>query len=165
MKPLPDTTEAEIAKNTTDKVYQRGVDYYEQGSVLSVVRRGDLMQAEVEGSEDDPYLVSIVAGPQSVKEADCTCPYGEEWSGWCKHIVATLLFCLNNGGEVEERPPLKTLLRALDREQLQALVEQVAANYRWSRRSPPRSSILRQRAASSAIDYRTLFGLISSSID
>ena len=129
MKLLPDNTEAEIAKNTTDKVYQRGVDYYEQGSVLSVVRRGELIQAEVEGSEDEPYLISITVGPKGVKEAECTCPYGEEWDGWCKHIVATLLFCLNKGGEVEERPALKTLLDGLDRAQLRTLIEELAAGY------------------------------------
>ena len=128
MDPLPDNTEAEIARNTTDKVRQRGADYYRQGAVLSVLRRGDLIQAEVEGSEDEPYLVSFTVGPTGVGEADCTCPFGEEWDGWCKHIVATLLFCLHDSGDVEERPPLKTLLAGLDRDQLQTLLEKVAAN-------------------------------------
>ena len=126
MKPLPDITEADIARQTTDKVFQRGVDYYEDGAVLSVVRRGGLIQAEVEGSEDEPYLISVTVGPKGVTAAECTCPYGQEWGGWCKHIVATLLFCLNNAGEVEERPALKTLLDGLNRNQLQTLVEQVA---------------------------------------
>ena len=74
MKPLPDNTEAEIAKNTTDKVYRRGVDYYEQGSVLSVVRRGDLIQAEVEGSEDEPYLISVTVGPEGVRRPTAPAP-------------------------------------------------------------------------------------------
>ena len=128
MTPLPDAVEAEIANNTTDKVYQRGVDYYRQGAVLSVLRRGDLVQAEVEGSEDEPYLVSFTVGPKGVGEADCTCPFGEEWDGWCKHIVATLLFCVHKAGSVEEQPALKALLAGLDRDQLQTLVEKVAAN-------------------------------------
>lgn len=126
MKLLPDNIEAEIAKNTTEKVFQRGVSYYEDGAVLSVARRGDLIQAEVEGSEDEPYLVSVTVGAKGVREAACTCPYAEEWDGWCKHIVAALLFCRDSPGEVEERPPLKTLLAALDRAQLQALVEKLA---------------------------------------
>ena len=108
MKPLPDTTEAEIGQNTTDKVYQRGVDYYEDGSVLSVVRRGDLLQAEVEGSEEEPYLISVTLGRKGIKEEECTCPYGEEWDGWCKHIVATPLFCLNSAGEAGNSLPQDT---------------------------------------------------------
>jgi uncharacterized Zn finger protein len=45
MNPFSDTMEADIARNITDKVHMRGEDYYEQGAVLSVVRRGDLLQA------------------------------------------------------------------------------------------------------------------------
>ncbi len=127
MKPLPDDIDAEIARNTTDKVFQRGQDYYEQGAVLSVVRRGGLLQAEVEGSEDEPYLVSVTVGSDAVKGAYCTCPYMEEWDGWCKHIVAALLFCRENPGEVEERPALTALLDGLDRKQPQALVQALVA--------------------------------------
>ncbi len=124
-KPLP-FTEADIRAQTTEKVFGRGEDYAKDGQVLSLVRRGDTLQAEVGGSEDEPYLVSVTFSSNGIKEADCDCPYSEEWDGWCKHIVAALLLCLESPREIEERPALKTLLSGLDRAQLQKLVQTLA---------------------------------------
>ncbi len=50
----------------------------------------------MEGCEDEPYLISITIDSDAVKDADCTCPYMEEWEGWCKHIAAAMLFCWDN---------------------------------------------------------------------
>lgn len=115
-------TEAMIRLRTTPKVFERGENYYHDGSVLSVIRRGGILTAEVEGSEEDPYLVFVILGANGIEEADCTCPYGEEWDGWCKHIVAALLFYQNEPGRTEERRPLQTRLENLSREQLQSLL-------------------------------------------
>ena len=57
----------------------------------------------------------------------CTCPYAESWEGACKHIVATLLAWLHEPEQVEEHPPLETVLAPLDRDQLQALVQGLVA--------------------------------------
>jgi len=115
-------TDAMIKLRTTPKVFERGESYYQDGSVLSIIRRGSILTAEVEGSEDEPYLVSVIFSASGIEEADCTCPYGEEWDGWCKHIVATLLFFRNEPGRTEERLPLKTRLDKLSREQLESLL-------------------------------------------
>jgi uncharacterized Zn finger protein len=124
MKPLPDLTEAIIRQHTIPESYQRGRDYYQQGAVLAVVRRGQQLEAEVEGSQYEPYQVQITLDAAGVVEATCSCPY--DWGGWCKHIVATLLFCIREAEEIEERPAIETLLAGLDREQLQALVLHLA---------------------------------------
>ena len=125
MKPLS-FTEADVRGHTTEKVFGRGGDYCKAGQVLSLIRRGDVLQAAVEGSEDEPYLVSVTFSSNGIQDAECDCPYGEEWDGWCKHIVAALLLCLESPGEIEERPALQTLLSGLDRAQLQTLVQKLA---------------------------------------
>jgi uncharacterized Zn finger protein len=124
MDPLPQLTEAIIRQHTTSESYQRGLDYYESGAVLGVMRRGLQLQAEVEGSQYEPYQVQITLDPGGIVGATCTCPY--DWGGWCKHIVATLLFCVREPDEIEEQPALESLLAGLDREQLQALVLRLA---------------------------------------
>ena len=124
MDPLPRLTDSLIRQYTTPQSYQRGVDYYERGAVLSVVRRGQEILAEVEGSQYTPYRVGVTFDAGGLRQATCTCPY--DWGGWCKHIVATLLTCIHEPETVEERPPIEDLLAGLDRDQLQALVLKLA---------------------------------------
>jgi uncharacterized Zn finger protein len=120
MDPLPKVTEASIRQHASADSYHRGREYYEQGAVLSIVRRDQQLQAEVEGSQYEPYRVQITYDAGGITQALCTCPY--DWGGWCKHIVAALLAALYSPATVEERPSMQTLLAGLEREQLQALL-------------------------------------------
>ena len=120
MDPLPKVTEASIRQHASSDSYHRGREYYEQGAVLSVVRRDQQLHAEVEGSQYEPYRVQITYDAGGIAQALCSCPY--DWGGWCKHIVATLLAALYSPTTVEERPSMQTLLAGLGREQLQALL-------------------------------------------
>lgn len=117
---LPKITESTIRQYASAETFGRGQQYYRQGAVLSLVQRGDVLQAEVEGSEPAPYRVRLVFDAGGATEAACSCAY--EWGGWCKHIVATLLAAINRPQEIEERPPLDVALADLDRAQLQALL-------------------------------------------
>ena len=118
--PLPQLTEATIHEYTSPQSYARGLDYFERGAVLSVIRRGDELLAEVEGSQYMPYRVRISFDEAGIRDAMCSCPY--DWGGWCKHIVAALLTCIHTPETIEERPPLEALLADLNRDQLRALV-------------------------------------------
>lgn len=120
MDPLPTITEALIRQHASADSYQRGREYYAQGAVVRLVRRGQQLQAEVAGSQVEPYTVQITWDRGGITQASCTCPY--DWGGWCKHIVSTLLACRHNSAQLEERPALQTLLAELDREQLQTLL-------------------------------------------
>jgi len=120
MDPLPTLTEAIIRQHASSDSYQRGREYYEQGAVVRVVRRDQQLQAEVEGSQYEPYLVQITCDAGGIAQAICSCPY--DWGGWCKHIVATLLTVGRDPAQVDERPALHILLAGLEREQLQALL-------------------------------------------
>src|SRR5262249_46063272 len=68
--------------------------------------------AEVEGSEFEPYQVSIRVHDGGVADAHCTCPY--DWGGYCKHIVVVLLKFADANTKVVERKPLAQLLAGLD---------------------------------------------------
>ncbi len=52
-------TEATIRSLATAQSFSRGEDYYLTGSVYEVIRRGDILSAEVAGSSYEPYTVSI----------------------------------------------------------------------------------------------------------
>ena len=121
----PGLSEATVRRQATPESFRRGQDYYRRGAVVSVVRRGDVIQAEVEGSHYEPYRVRLTFDQRGITTATCSCPY--DWGGWCKHIVASSLACLHAPEEIEERPALDELLADLDRDQLQTLVLDLAA--------------------------------------
>jgi uncharacterized Zn finger protein len=118
----PLISEAEIHRHAGGTIMGRGEDYHERGMVSAVVRRGDMLVADVEGSELMPYRVRVTLDADSVGSATCSCPYGIEYAGWCKHIVATLLVAARDPGRIEEQPPLEERLAALDADQLRQLL-------------------------------------------
>ncbi len=121
--PIPKISEAIIRSNSNTSSYNRGEDYYENEAVSDLKIRGNLIQAEVEGSKFNEYQVSIEFDASEITSAYCTCPY--ENDGWCKHIVATLLTCSLANKIIEERPTLEHLLNRLDHQQTQSLVQEL----------------------------------------
>jgi uncharacterized Zn finger protein len=117
---IPGLSETLIRQHTTPDSFMRGQEYFHDGAVLSVVRRGPVLEAEVEGSLPTPYLVRVVVDGGGISLSTCTCPY--DWGGWCKHIVATLFTCIHEPGAVHERPSLDRLLADLSAEQLRAIL-------------------------------------------
>jgi uncharacterized Zn finger protein len=101
--------------------FARGRSYASDGSVSDLLRRGDRLTAEVEGSEFEPYQVSIRLHGDGVADAHCTCPY--DWGGYCKHIVAVLLKFADEKTPVIERKPIAELLAELDQARLIELLE------------------------------------------
>jgi len=121
---IPSLTESTIRQRTTAESFRRGQDYCQRGAVVSLVERGNVLQAEVEGSQYEPYQVRVTFDAGGLTSAICTCPY--EGGGWCKHVVAALLTCLDEPEAVEARPPLEEMLAGLERDQLQALLLDLA---------------------------------------
>ncbi|TEU00770.1 MAG: SWIM zinc finger domain-containing protein, partial [Dehalococcoidia bacterium] len=117
---MSELTETTVRQYATPESFRRGRDYYEQGAVLSLARRGDQLLAEVEGSQYEPYQVQVTLDAGDVAEAICTCPY--DWGGYCKHIVATLLAYIHEPDQVEERPTLESLLDGLGADQLREIL-------------------------------------------
>ncbi len=117
-------SDATIRRQATAESFSRGENYYQRGAVISLVQRGNVLQAEVEGSQYEPYRVRVTCDEGGITSAVCDCPY--DWGGWCKHIVATLLTYLHEPDLVEKRPTLDDILTDLEREQLQDLLLHLA---------------------------------------
>jgi uncharacterized Zn finger protein len=119
----PIITETAIRTLAAPESFVRGATYYQHGMVESLVVRGDQLLATVSGSEEYAVVVRFTAN--AIAATQCTCPY--DWGGICKHIVAALLAYLHTPPEtLDVRPPLADLLAGLDREQLLALVLDLA---------------------------------------
>ncbi len=120
---IPNLTEELIRQYATEKSFQRGEEYYHGDLVLSLIQRGDLLKAEVEGSQYDSYQIQVTLEAEEGIDAVCDCPY--DWGGWCKHIVAVLLTCVHKPEEIELKSPLEQMLAGLDRDQLKILLLQL----------------------------------------
>ncbi|AFZ58303.1 SWIM zinc finger domain-containing protein [Anabaena cylindrica FACHB-243] len=119
-------SELVIRNNANAKSFQRGEACYQMDSVLSVTQRGDEIQGEVQGSEEQPYRVTIASHSNEVT-AICTCPYN--YDGWCKHIVAVALTCDRQPNIIENRPSLAQLLDKLNHIQTQYLVQELVEEH------------------------------------
>ena len=120
MDATPHLSESLIRGRAAATVFARGQEYYEQGAVLTVARRGADLLAAVEGSDYAPYHVQIRLDAGGVMSAHCSCPY--DLGGDCKHIVAVLLTALHKPAVVETRPLVATLLADLSPDQLRTLL-------------------------------------------
>jgi uncharacterized Zn finger protein len=113
-------TNSTIRDHATSKSFERGEGYFWQGAVGALVVRGERLEGEVEGSQYEPYRVQVSFDQAGITDTYCTCPY--DWGGWCKHIVAVLLAYLDDPKAVEERASLESQIKALEAQQLQALL-------------------------------------------
>lgn len=108
--------EATIQKRCTDAVFERGVNYRDEGRIQRLDRFDDLVTATVQGS--NLYDVTVEFGERNL-ETQCTCPY--DGSSDCKHVIAVLL-------DVAASPPrdesedIETLLADVSAEELRAFV-------------------------------------------
>ncbi|MCB9137615.1 MAG: SWIM zinc finger domain-containing protein [Caldilineaceae bacterium] len=125
MSAFPAPTDAQIRSRTNEKSWARGQDYVEYVSDL-VWRDGEL-SAQVEGSDWEPYHVTVNFDGDEIVNAACTCPY--DWGGDCKHIVAALLALREEADEVAQRPPLDELLNSLSGEQLKTVLNALATTH------------------------------------
>lgn len=112
-------TETTIRQYVEAETFARGREYADRGAVLSLARRGDVLEAEVRGRADVPYHARRDFGTPHLITATCTRPY--DWGGWCKHIVAACLVAARHPEFIKERQTLEDLLAGLDAERLRAL--------------------------------------------
>ena len=127
MDAVPKLSEGMVRLQATAESFERGQDYHQGGAVGALVQRGDTIQADVEGSQFEPYRVQITFDQAGITDADCSCPY--DWGGWCKHLVAAALAILDDPDQVEVGMSLDDLVADMDRETLQELVVDLVARH------------------------------------
>lgn len=77
----------------SDTDWKRGEDYARRGRVKFYSTTGNALQAYVQGSEPNPYVVAILLNDLNGVEAlnvSCSCPRFEDF-GICKHLAATII--------------------------------------------------------------------------
>ncbi|KXH87014.1 SWIM zinc finger domain-containing protein [Sporosarcina sp. HYO08] len=117
-------------------IVDRGLDYYESGSIADLVYVSDgRYRALVEGT--DMYVIYIQIDEKgNILSSDCGCPY--DGGPVCKHEVAVyyeLIDQLEGSGQVEDarlrvtsnRPELKVVLENLPHEKLVEILVELAA--------------------------------------
>jgi uncharacterized Zn finger protein len=124
---LPYISESSLQSYANANSLSRGREYFRSGAVADVTQRGSQVQANVEGSDFEPYCVSIELDTDGITSAHCTCPY--DYDGWCKHIVATVLTCIHNPKTITDRPTLAQLLDRLDPLQTQRLIKSLVSDH------------------------------------
>lgn len=122
MSMLP-ITEAIIRHKSNTSSYKGGEDYFRRRAVIDLKKRGNTIKAKIEGNKIDSHKVSINFDAAGVTSTNCSC--ADNYDGWCKHIVATLLTCLRLWEIIEECPTIEQLLNRLDHQQTQRLVQEL----------------------------------------
>lgn len=118
---LPKLTEAQVRAMATEKSFERGKGYYQSGALVEPLRQGLELRAECEGSEYEPYQISVTLGAKGIEETSCTCPY--DWGGICKHIVALLLAYVHNPQLFRVIEPLDKMLADKSKDELIAIIQ------------------------------------------
>jgi hypothetical protein len=83
-----------IRENSLPQSFEKGEKLHAEGAVRSLVRAGELFNAEVQGSYRYQLTIDFSQEPPY---AACSCPFSG--SGWCKHLVAAGIAIIK--GEVE----------------------------------------------------------------
>lgn len=123
-KSLSWLTESYIRKLCTEQSFERGRDYFEAGAIVRPVIMGNTLMAECEGTDYQPYKVTVSFGNGGVSSASCSCPY--DWGGYCKHIVALLLARIHCPEDFTSMDDVRTQLRRMTKIQLSQLIWQMA---------------------------------------
>jgi uncharacterized Zn finger protein len=121
----------EVAKLRTAagaKVFERGEDYYADGSVDILTFSTSRVTAQVTGTQ--PYFVDL-AYSKGKLSGSCSCPAYVD-HGFCKHMVATGLMAndhvLGQPAETDSPDTIENVLRSLDHEALVKLVIDIAGS-------------------------------------
>ncbi|MDE0012284.1 MAG: SWIM zinc finger family protein [Candidatus Poribacteria bacterium] len=104
----PNITEDQIQERCTKKVFARGEDYFYQEMIENPMFHGSTLSANCQGSEYEPYSVSVELTSTGIADAACSCPY--DWGGDCKHIVALLLTYVHERDEIQSIEPVLTAI-------------------------------------------------------
>lgn len=113
------------------KILERGIDYYDAGSVTSLTKLANGWRATVAGSTDYTVFVPATMDP---RRAQCNCPY---FAGGkvCKHIVAAFKAVEDGyvpGDAPKESKPapetIESIVSRIDASELRAFVVEAAKN-------------------------------------
>jgi len=87
-------------------ILKKGESYFKSGAVGNLLRiSNNVWEAEVEGTET--YTVRIEWDSNGFSSGACTCPYMDQYDGYCKHIAAVCIQILKEGVEIKKEESLE----------------------------------------------------------
>lgn len=110
-------------------IFERGQRYQQGGEVLNLTLRGTMVSADVQGSDHQPYRVTLELLGGELLSAECSCPYGDNFGGWCKHIAAVALEYHHQPHTIITEASVADLLRPLGAETLRGALEHLLGLY------------------------------------
>ena len=122
MHPLQLTLE-QIQQRCTEQSFARGLDYFHEGAIDNTVLHAYTLSATCEGTDIDPYRVTVELMPTGIASTYCSCPY--DWGGDCKHIVALLLTYVHEPDTVPSLEPLFATLEAKPKSSLLQIISEL----------------------------------------
>jgi uncharacterized Zn finger protein len=138
-KTLLQLSESFIRGVASGPSFERGTSYYHSGAILDPIRQGLELRAACEGSQYEPYQVSVTLKGKGIGGTACTCPYSG--AGICKHLVALLLVYVREPQAFRVIPPLEALLASRSQQELIALIGEMI------KRDPDLMSVVELSAA------------------
>lgn len=106
--------ENEIKRVYSEATFERGLEYFKEGRVVSVIKFKGKLTGEVVGTEKYRTEVNL-----SDLGSKCSCPYGTN----CKHGAAMLLQYVN--GEYIDGDKIMEKVEDMDREELKGVIERL----------------------------------------
>ena len=107
--------EKSLERVAGEMAFNRGKSYFTKGAVKTIARKDNYLEGVVQGSEPDPFHVSIlIRGLDNFRLAQCSCPF--KLGTMCKHSVAVLLHWIQYVAITEKIDVSKIIL--LDEKQL-----------------------------------------------
>lgn len=106
-------------------ILERGLDYFECGQVVGMEGEGNLVRAEVCGSQ--VYHVEIRHSGKRVDCMSCDCPYADKDEN-CKHMAAVLFAMEDRSAQQRTRCRLEwqVALEKLSKKQMRELLQSMA---------------------------------------
>ena len=120
---LPELTPDQIQERCTEQSYMRGVEYFHAGAIDNATLQGHTLSGTCEGTDIDPYRVTVELTPTGIISTDCSCPY--DWGGDCKHIVALLLTYLEEPDAIDSLDALFATLEAKPKANLLQVISEL----------------------------------------
>lgn len=117
---IPKITVHDVRRHCGDKNFERGEQYYKNGSIFEARIDKQALKASCSGSRDTAYRVTASFKKTGIGLCRCGCPIGE--SGYCKHVAALLLTWVHKSELFEQMPDIEKALQSKDKKELVGLI-------------------------------------------
>ena len=120
---LPQLTLEQIHERCTEQSFTRGLDYFHNGAIDNPTFHDCSLSAICEGTDIDPYHVTVELTQTGIAATYCSCPY--DWGGDCKHIIALLLTYVHEPDAILSLEPLFDTLASKPKSELLQVISEL----------------------------------------